>query len=231
MKITIDDLSNIYDFDIIDDYETEENNIKNSDWNDKNIKLLNIAIYIVVNKHEPKYDINKDRLQSIRKLVTEIKNKYITYIKKQSSYDFYSNKLEGCILSRLGVYAKYFGKIQLSDFDLSNKRFISEYKKTNLNPTQTPVSDFKLSIKDEISVILDFIKQVEETKDNLNSLYKEFRTYNQNTKNPTTNPTEIFEDMKNILVCNLKEIGLSNKKAQRLSSKTITAIKKEILEI
>ena len=231
MKITIDDLSNIYDFDIIDEYESVEKIIENSDWNEKNIKLLDIAIYIVVHKPEPKYNINKDRLQSIRKLVTEIKNKYITYLKEQSSYNFFSEKLEGCILSRLGVYAKYFGKIELSDFDLSNKRFISEYKKTNLNPTQTPVSDFKLSIKDEISVILDFIKRVEETKDNLNSLYKEFRTYNQNTKNPTNNPTVIFEYMKNILIQNLKEIGLSNKKALRLTTKTITAIKKEILKI
>ena len=177
MKITIDDLSNIYDFDIIDDYEAKENIIENSNWNDKNIKLLNIAIYIVVHKPEPRHNIDKERLQSIRKLVTQIKYKYITYIKEQSSYDFFSEKLEGCILSRLGVYAKYFRKIELSDFDLSNKRFISEYKKTNLNPTQTPVSDFKFNIKDETSVILDFIKQVEKTKDNLCYLYNKFRAY------------------------------------------------------
>ena len=214
MNITIEDLRNIDLNDILDEYENNEKIIEISDWNDKNIKLTFIAIFIILNNPRPRYNLKEKRLDSIRKEVSRIKLKILKNKISSINYDFFTLQMEEfnnktshelTIEGRLGVYASYFltntckKDIEINDIRESKKKYMFQDKPYIINCSEGK--------KDEIEVVKDFLNQVKEEKDNFYNLYKKARNNNQNIKNSKIKPTNIDDSLKSILSQRLEEIN------------------------
>lgn len=200
--------------------------ISHADWNKapKNITLLHIALFIIDTNPKPRYDISEDRLQKIRKKVLELKYKKIKADNQMFIYDYYSptDSIEFYwqidVKNKLGKYAKYFINdyanneeegLNKNDIRQKKKRYIiSQYPSCSLHD-------------DEVSIVALFLKHMEYIKDELIQMYL--------TAKETHTITSIDNKIQQMLLKRLEDIQTPPKKAKRLATQTITAIKKEIL--
>jgi len=232
--ITINELYNVFDNEYIEEYQSQEYIIQSTEnWNSlKNkISLDYIALYIILNNPKPRKELEKDYLNQIRERIHKLKKKILLDNLSQFHYDFFCENSQEVLRNRLGIYAKYFERTTNTDINDIDKNYIKETKKKYVIPSSTPFTDFLFNTEDEVTIIIHFLKQIEETKEELKKLYKDFRNDSRNLKNATINPTLIDEDIKTVLIEKLLKTGIKNTKAKRLASRTLKAIKKEILKL
>ena len=235
--IELDELEYAYDTNEIDDYLVQESYIDNADWNNRGIKLLHIAFYIILNNPKPKKDIDEKRLAQIRKTVCEVKLNILNKRSKALSSEWFTeayneegNSINGKtfhelnIEGRLGKFAKYFIRH-------SNKPHSKDIENKYIFQRGAYILDCMNGTKDEIQIIKEFLDHVEEEKNDYMELYKNVRAYNQNTTCPELKPSNIDESLKSNLLKRLSKLNLTESKLQRILSSTIKAIKKEILQL
>lgn len=204
-----------------------------TEWD--NIPNIQIAIYLILINSKPKQKVKSNTKRQnilklrdqllIRKAENDIRDNSITWYAGDIDYLYNSEVINGV----LGEYGKYFimkSKVPLEDDDKWQTK-VREYKKENLIIDKPRVM---LTDKDELLVLRKFFDEVELIKDELHSMYLEYKTLNHNNKE-SKKPTDIDETLKNMLKKRLIEIGTSKTKINSLTPKAIKAIKKELLQL
>jgi len=233
------DISYAYEdeHDILDDYN--DYFISNANWNDKNIKLLHIAFYIILNNPQSKNNIEPNRLKAIRKKVSKVKLRVAKQKIKSFNSEWYTDNISYDeapntlnIQQRLGKYAKHFERT-FSNMDCVDNTLIKDTKKKYLRQNGVHALNCANGVIDEVTVINDFLRGMELIKEELIDVVTQANKtskYGYNYKpGADMKLTDLYDKLKEMLTYRLKAIGVSDSKINRLTPRAITAIKKEIL--
>lgn len=232
MEITYNDLSAIFDYEVLDQYEMDIGIIEDyMDWNEliEVVPIMSIAIYIVLNDPKPRKELLVKNLRRIKRRVMSIKYRAYKYILDYLKFDWmtlhYANNLQG----RLGKYAKYFVK-ELDPYDINVKSKIAEINKHNLRQKGAYIDNCIKGIKDEVEIVKEFLGEIELIAKELSAQY-ELAQKRRKRQKEGDRPTDIDNKLKAMLDKRLRAIGVSSSKSKRLTVSAVIAIKKEILYI
>lgn len=230
MEINYFNLLDILGEEVMDTYESHIGRIEMvKDWNELkslDVPILSIAIYVILNNVEPRLEIEEGYLKRIRKRVSEIKTKLAKASRKDFDDEWMKKYNPSVVEGRLGKCAELFLR-ELDDDALRDT--IKDTQKKYLYQKDAYLQMCLQGKKDEIEVVKEFLRDIEEEKESYLSLYKKVRAYNQNTPNPELNPTAIDESLKKELARRLRNINVSESKINRLVLRAVKCIKKEIL--
>lgn len=246
IKIGLQDIEHLLSRDEYDKYmNISESLIESSDWNksENGITIFHIVLYIIINNPKPRYDINTERLDSIKKQVATLKIMLYKKLIESKEYDYYtlaeddlSSKTlyEATLNSILGKYAKYLTRT-FSNPDKVTNETIKDTKKKYLHLKTL----WCFNPLNELYIVKDFIDDIEKNEhEELLSIYNKADKINKNYARDNSNKVykenkisrqNIDSMLKNRLMKRLMIIDISESKAKRISASVIKAIKSELL--
>ena len=132
--IELSDLEYAYTEQVIKDYLSKEHIINFADWNDRDIKLLHIAFFILLNNTKPKMNIEPSRLAQIRKTVSSIRTRIEKNCTKSLSEEWFSEAfyIDEETGKEITFDGKTFHELNLEDRLEINKEGRLELKKGRL---------------------------------------------------------------------------------------------------